>query len=236
MGAPCHRPVHRVTRPANVVSTLQVALFVAAAVLVTSTALAAQPCSPFEGGRVDAELLQLMRDAAEEGRLYRVVPGESKVGFCVQHFPGREFRGEFTNIVGGLVFPPVSAEQGQALLLIHTTSLESENTDLLPLVTGHDFMDTSRYPDILFVGHTAHWQSYTQGHIHGDLTLRGVTQPVIFELAIHPLDSGENNRPARILLRGRGQVNRMDFDMNRFRYFVSETVRLCMSVELVPWQ
>ena len=214
---------------------LKAALVVATA-LVTTTALAAQPCSPFEGGRVDTELLQLMRDAAEEGRLYRVDPGNSNVGFCVRHFPGQEFRGEFTNIVGGLVFPPVSTQQGQALLLIHTASLESENTTLLPLVTGHDFMDTSRYPEILFVGHTAHWQSYTQGHIHGDLTLRGVTQPVIFELAIHPLDNGENERPDRILLRGRSQVNRMDFDMNSYRYFVSETVRLCMSVELVPWQ
>ena len=235
MMAHCRRLLHRVAWSCTTVNILNAALLVATA-LVTATALAAQPCSPFEGGRVDAELLQLMRTAAEEGRLYRVDPGNSNVGFCVRHFPGQEFRGEFTNIVGGLVFPPVSTQQGQALLLIHTASLESENTTLLPLVTGHDFMDTSRYPEILFVGHTAHWQSYTQGHIHGDLTLRGVTQPVIFELAIHPLDNGENDRPARILLRGRSQVNRMDFDMNSYRYFVSETVRLCMTVELVPWQ
>ena len=235
MIVPCHHPVHRVTRCSHVASMLKAVLLVAT-VLVTATATAAQPCSPFEGGRVDADMLQLMRDAAEEGRLYRVDPGESQVGFCVRHFPGQEFRGEFTNIVGGLVFPPISTQQGQALLLIHTASLESENTTLLPLVAGHDFMDTSNYPDILFVGHTAHWQSYTQGHIHGNLTLRGVTQPVIFELAIHPLDIGENERPDRILLRGRSQVNRMDFDMNSYRYFVSETVRLCMTVELVPWQ
>jgi polyisoprenoid-binding protein YceI len=214
---------------------LRFALLVAT-VLVTATALAAQPCSPFEGGRVDTEVLQLMREAATDGRLYRVDPEASKVGFCVRHFPGQEFRGEFTNLVGGLVFPPVAAQHGQALLLIHTASLESEDSTLLPLVTGHDFMDTSSYPDILFVGHTAHWQSYTQGHIHGDLTLRGVTQPVIFELAIHPQDNGEDERPARILLKGRSQVNRMDFDINSYRYFVSNTVRLCMTVELVPWQ
>ena len=235
MIVPCHHPLHRVARPCNVVSMLNVALLVAT-VLVTATAQAVQPCSPFEGGRVAPELLQLMREAAAEGHLYRVDPGESTVGFCVRHFPGQEFRGEFTNIVGGLVFPPISTQQGQALLLIHTASLESDNTALLPLVAGHDFMDTSSYPEILFVGHTAHWQSYTQGHIHGDLTLRGITQPVIFELAIHPQDNGEDERPDRILLRGRSQVNRMDFDINSYRYFVSEEVRLCMTVELVPWQ
>ena len=235
MMAPCRRLLHRVARCRTTASMLKAALVVATA-LVTATAQAVQPCSPFEDGRVDAELLQLMRDAAEEGRLYRVDPGESKVGFCVRHFPGQEFRGEFTNIVGGLIFPPLSAQQGQALLLIHTASLESDNTSLLPLVTGHDFMDTSHYPDILFVGHTAHWQNHTQGHIHGDLTLRGVTQPVIFELSVHQQVTGVNARPGRILLQGRSQVNRMDFDINSYRYFVSETVRLCMTVELVPWQ
>ncbi len=231
----CRRPLHGVTRRCSAVSLLGIALLVAT-VLVTATVLAAQPCSPFEGGRVDPELLKIMRDAASSGRLYRVDPGASKVGFCVRHFPAQEFRGEFSNIVGGLVFPPVPAQNGQALLLIHTASLESQNHALLPLVTGHEFMDTGNYPDILFVGHTAHWQSYTQGHIHGDLTLRGITQPVLFEVDIHPQDSGENERPDRILLHGRSQVNRMDFDMNSYRYFVSQTVRLCMAVELVPWQ
>jgi polyisoprenoid-binding protein YceI len=216
-------------------SMLRIFLLIAA-VLAATAVLSAQPCTPFEGGRVDPEILQTMRDAARDGRLYRVDPGVSKVGFCVRHFPGQEFRGEFTNIVGGLVFPPLAAQQGQALLLIHTTSLQSENTDLLPLVAGHDFMDTSNYPEILFVGHTAHWQNYSQGHIHGDLTLHGVTQPVTFSLAVRALEDSEDNRPARILLQGRSQVERTRFDMNRYRFFVSETVRLCMNVELVPWQ
>ncbi|MCG6900571.1 MAG: YceI family protein [Gammaproteobacteria bacterium] len=204
--------------------------------LALGPAMADQPCTPFEGGRVDPGLLQIMREAASNGRLYRVDPQASKVGFCVRHFPGQEFRGEFTNIIGGLVFPPLSAQHGQALLLIRTASLSSENTTLLPLVTGQDFFDASHYPEILFVGHTAHWLNNTEGHIHGDLTLHGVTQPVTFSLALRPLEDGEEERPARILLQGRGQVQRTSFNMNSYRFFVSETVQLCLDVELVPWQ
>ncbi len=204
--------------------------------IATYTVVAGQPCSPFEGGRVDAEILRLMREAASEGRLYRVDPDNSRVGFCVRHFPGQEFRGEFTNIVGGLAFPPALAESGQALLLIHTNSLSSENTGLLPLVTGHDFMDTGNYPEILFVGHSAHWETRSQGHIHGDLTMRGVKQPVTFELALRALDLPGNAPPGRILLRGRSEVQRTDFDMRSYRLFVSETVRLCMDVELIRWE
>jgi len=100
-------------------------------------------------------------------------------------------------------------------------------------VAGHKFIDTSRYPDILFVGHTAHWQTDLQGHVHGDLTLRGVTQPVTFEVVIRTLEYGEGERPARIHLQGRSQVERRNFDMNSHRFFVSEIVRLCLDVELV---
>jgi polyisoprenoid-binding protein YceI len=211
-------------------------ILLATLALVLRTALGVEPCSPFEGGQVDAGLLQLMRQAAENGRLYRVDPVVSKVGFCVRHFPGQEFRGEFTNIVGGFMFPPILGQQSQALLLIHTTSLSSENTDLLPLVAGQQFLDTSSYPDILFVGHTAHWQTDLQGHIHGDLTLRGVTRPVTFEVVVRAQGYGEGEHPARIHLQGRSQVERRGFDMKSHRFFVSDTVRLCLDVELVHWK
>ena len=58
-------------------------------ILAVAAAVADAPCRPFEDGRVNPKLLEVMRGAASEGRLYRVVPDNSKVGFCVRHFPGR---------------------------------------------------------------------------------------------------------------------------------------------------
>ncbi|MGD2136620.1 MAG: YceI family protein [Gammaproteobacteria bacterium] len=210
---------------------------VLAVVLVVTGAAAGaeEPCAPFEGGRVDAALLQVMRDAAGEGRLYRVAPGESKVGFCVRHFPFQEFRGEFTRIVGGLALPPDPQGEGQALLLIHTTDMESSNKALDEVVRGHEFMDTERFPEILFVGRAFHWLDAHKGHIHGELTLRGRTQPVVFSVGIDALEEDPDGGYDRIYLHGTGQVNRYNFDMRSYRFFVSETVRLCLSVELVPW-
>ena len=76
----------------------------------------------------------------------------------------------------------------------------------------------------------------------GDLTLHGRTQPVIFDIAIDVYDALDDpgylddDRPARIHLSGTGQVNRLEFDMRSHRIMVSQTVRLCLSVDLVPWQ
>ena len=204
--------------------------------LVTGTAAATEPCTPFEDRRVDAELLAEMRMAAKEGRMYRVVTGNSRVGFCVRHFPFQEFRGEFINLVGGLALPPAPDQHGRALLLIHTTGMESSNPDLEHIVTGHQFMDIERYPEILFEGKAFHWYSPTHAHIHGDLTLHGVKQPVVFDIEVDTLEDGKQGRPELISLHGTGQVDRLQFDMRSHQFLVSQTVRLCLSVELERWE
>ena len=196
---------------------------------------AAEPCAPFEGGRVDAKFLQVMRDAASEGRLYRISPGKSRVGFCVRHFPFQEFRGEFANIVGGLALPPEPEGHGQALLLIKATTMESNDTGLVPLVQSKEFMDIQQYPEILFVGRAFQWVGPDKGYIYGDLTLRGKTQPVVFNVGVDVLEEGKDGKSERIYLHGTGQVNRYGFDMRNYRFMVSDTVNLCLSVELVRW-
>jgi polyisoprenoid-binding protein YceI len=198
----------------------------------SATALAGEPCTPFEQAHVDARLIQVMRDAAKQGRLYRVVPGESRVGFCVRHFPGKEYRGEFTSLVGGLTLPPAQDQFGQALLLIHTTDMASSNPDMDDVVRGHAFMDTARFPQILFIGRAFQWITPLSGYIYGDLTLHGKTNPVVFAIQVEAADSNPDGRLERIHLRGNGQVNRREYNMNERRLTVSETVRLCLSVEL----
>lgn len=204
--------------------------------LLTSLgALAIEPCKPFEDGRVDPRVLEVMRRAASEGRLYRVDPEESKVGFCVRHFPQKEFRGEFTNIVGGLVLPTNGDKYGQALLLIHTTSMKASNEGLAPLVKSREFMDTENYPEILFTGRAFEWLGPLRGYIYGDLTLRGITQPVTFSVGLEIVDEGLGGLPDRIRLQGNGKVNRYQFNMRSHRIMISNTVELCLDVELVPW-
>ena len=209
------------------------ALFVC---LLANGTAAVEPCTPFEDGRVDAALIAAMRKAASEGRMYRVDPDSSNVGFCVRHFPFQEFRGEFRNLVGGLALPPDPGQYGHALLLIHSASLVSENSDLVPLVIGHSFIDAERYPEILFVGRRFVWLDDRQARIYGELSLHGRTRPVIFNVEIERLADKDTLAGQHIRLQGTTLVNRFQFDMRNYQYFVSEQVKLCLSAELVPWE
>lgn len=204
--------------------------------LLANTAAAVEPCAPFEGGRVEAGLIEAMRKAAREGRMYRIDADTSSVGFCVRHFPFQEFRGEFRSLVGGLALPPDPAQYGHALLLIHSASLVSQSSDLVPMVIGHSFIDAERYPEILFVGRRFVWLGDRQARIYGELTLRGRTRPVIFNVDIEQDTASVPESERRIRMRGTTQVNRIQFDMDSYRYFVSDQVKLCLAVELVPWK
>ncbi len=202
--------------------------------LFTGFSNADTPCAPFKD-RVDPNILTAMKEAAVSGRLYRVNPDSSRVGFCVRHFPKQEFRGEFNNIVGGLAVPPDLANIGQALLLVHTTSLQSESKALIPLAKGSYFMNTTHYPEILYVGRRFEWITQAHAHIYGELTLRGVTKPVMFDADLHLSNDLDTEQADSIRLRGKSQINRFEYDMRSHRFFVSETIRLCVDVVLVPW-
>ncbi len=153
----------------------------------------------------------------------------------MRHFPFQEFRGEFTNIVGGLALPPDATQYGQALLLIHTSSLKSDNTALVPLVRGQNFMDTANYPEILYIGRRFEWLNPAQAHIYGELTLRGRTVPVIFDVEIDVPEDTDGNRGDRIRLRGVSHVSRFSFNMRSHRFIVSDRIQLCLAVELRRW-
>lgn len=204
--------------------------------LVATNLNAGEPCTPFEARRVDNQLLAEMRDAAHEGRLYRVVPGRARVEFCVRHFPFQEFRGSFTRLVGGLTVPSTLDRHGRALLLVHTTTMESSEPDLDSLVQSHEFMDVLHYPEILFVGRDFEWYSPNRARINGDLTLHGVTQPVTFDTELTVLENDVDDTPRTVFLKGTSEVSRLAFDMRSYRMLVSETVRLCLSVELTRWE
>ena len=122
----------------------------------------------------------------------------------------------------------------------NTTSLYCATIDGLGAVgdgahAAHEFMDTDHYPEILFVGRAFEWLAPLQGYIYGDLTLRGITQPVVFNVGIDVLEEGLGDQPDRIFLQGTGQVSRYQFDMHHHRFTIGETVRLCLDVEMAPW-
>jgi polyisoprenoid-binding protein YceI len=182
-------------------------------------------CGAFSDEMVDSGVVATMVRAAEDGHLYRIDKAASRMGFCVGGSLLGEVHGDFGDFEGGLALLP-NADPGRALVLVRTHSLETHNGVTNLVAKGENFFDVDRYPEILFVGTDFEWTSASAGRLHGNLTMRGTTRPVTFQVEFTQVASAED----RIVVTATTDVNRTDFGMTGLEKIVSDRVRLCLRV------
>jgi polyisoprenoid-binding protein YceI len=186
-------------------------------------------CEPFMDGRVDESLLSGMLSAAEDGHLYRIQPGSSQVGFCVNSALKR-IEGNFTEFKGGITLGNGEANNGQTLVLIRTDSLDTQGALVRSLLKGESFFDVEKYPDVLFVSNSFEWTGADTAIMKGDLTLRGITRPILFEVTLTPAKTG------MITVKATATINRAEFGMDKLDSIVNGEVQLCLSVEALKFE
>ncbi|MCG6899824.1 MAG: YceI family protein [Gammaproteobacteria bacterium] len=195
-------------------------------------------CSPFKNGKVDAQLLANMLDAADSGYLYRIKKDTSQVGFCVSS-GWTEVKGNFHEFSGGLTLLPddnvTGTSDDQAMLIIRTASLDTRSTTVENLIKGESFFDVTKYPEILFVSHGFEWTGRDTAKILGDLTVHGVTRPVTLQVTLSPVKQLSNSTAERVQVKAKTTIQRSDFDMHNMPGLVSDTVTLCISVEAIRY-
>ncbi|MGB5396096.1 MAG: YceI family protein [Gammaproteobacteria bacterium] len=184
-------------------------------------------CAPFKNAQVDTGLMSAMLQAAEQGDLYRIQPGTSKMGFCVDS-PLGMVEAEFRSFKGGMALQQ-ETRQNSALVSIDVASLETNSGFIEAMLKSESFFDIEQYPDILFVSTSFEWLSEQKAILKGELTLHGVTREVAFYVEMHKLDSVPGDD--RIMVKATTTIQRSEFGMYTLSPVVSDRVNLCMSVD-----
>jgi len=194
-------------------------------------------CEPFKDGKVDASLLSTMLDAARDGYLYRIEKDTSQVGFCVStRFS--EVKGHFHEFSGGLALTPAKATShaGQAMIVIKTASLDTDGSLIENLIKGERFFDVEKHPEILFISRGFKWTGKDTATISGDLTVHGVTRPVVFNVTLTSVKGTSGSTVNRMVVKATTTIHRSQFGMDNMSKLVSDSVDLCMSVEVVRYE
>ena len=192
-------------------------------------------CSPFKDGVVDETLLANMLSAAQDGHLYRIQETSSRVGFCADSKLSR-IEGTFRGFQGGMALNPDDNGNGQTMILIRTDSLDTENAFIKSMIKGEGFFDVDHYPEVLFVSKGFQWTGLDSAVLAGDLTMRGITKPVTFNVSLTSLDNRQVTQARKILVKATTTINRVDFGMKSLSSVVNNSVQLCMSVEALKYQ
>jgi polyisoprenoid-binding protein YceI len=106
----------------------------------------------------------------------------SNVTFGVTHLVIAEVEGRFTDFNVTLTQPNPDTFVGASVNAeIKTASISTDNADRDKHLVSNDFLNAEKYPVIAFKSKTFEQTGKDTYKIHGDLTIRDVTQPVVLD-------------------------------------------------------
>lgn len=151
---------------------------------------------------------------------YRLEREHSRVLFKVNHLGFSTYIAPFTGVEARLDFDPDAPEAMKVQATIQAASVETlfpdPAYDFNAQIAGPDFLDAARFPEITFASTAIERTGENTAKVTGDLTLRGVTRPVVLDVTYN---GGWGNMPmdpagARIGFSATGSLNRSDFGMS----------------------
>lgn len=174
-------------------------------------------------------------------------PGHSDAAFAVRHMMVSHMRGLFKNVRGSMDFDPDNPADAAAVeATINAAGIWTGDDARDAHLRGADFLDVETYPEIAFRSTEVRCAGEADFRVAGDLTLRGVTRPVV--LATHYLgrwqcpywEGGKDLGPtARIGFVATTAINRHHFGvswnapMDRGGMVVGDEVAITLDVEAI---
>jgi polyisoprenoid-binding protein YceI len=142
-------------------------------------------------------------------------PDHSAAAFAVRHMMVTWVRGIFTKITGTLSFDPLNVAASVVEVGIEAGSLFTGVEKRDGHLKSADFLEVEKYPSITFKSTRVEPVGLDGAWVHGDLTIRGVTRPVVLDVhwagPSHFNDEGITY--TSFGFRAETMINREDFGM-----------------------
>lgn len=135
--------------------------------------------------------------------------------FRVNHLGFSSFTGRFTRYDAQLDFDPKNPGTARVDVTIDPRSITTDSAPegfLEMLATGKEWLDANEFPEMKFTSRRVEVVSPEILRVHGDLTLRGISKPLVLEArfnggyASHPFEPA-----ARIGFSAEGTFKRSDY-------------------------
>ena len=103
----------------------------------------------------------------------------SQITFSVRHMMISNVRGRFENFTGDVDFNETDPARSAVTVQIDPASINTRDQKRDGHLRSPDFFDVEKYPVITFKSNRVEKFDETHAKIHGDLTIRGVSHPVV---------------------------------------------------------
>jgi len=158
---------------------------------------------------------------------YTVDPGHSQVTFTVNHLGFSTYRGLFGSLTGSMTIDPKTPAKAKVSIDIPMSGITTTVEKLDEHLKAADFFDAAKYP-------TAHFESTSvrvmgkTAKISGNLTIKGVTKPVVLDAVF--VGAGTMMGKRTIGFDATTTIKRSDFGVSYGIPLVPDAVPLQISV------
>jgi polyisoprenoid-binding protein YceI len=150
---------------------------------------------------------------------YALDKAHASLIFRVSHLGFSHYTARFRRFDAQLQFDPANLAASRVTATVDARSIETDfpdpaKLDFNAMLQNEQWLDTQRYPEMTYRSERVELVGANRMRIHGELTLHGVTRPVVLEAtynggyAGHPMDPH-----ARVGFSAQATLKRSDFGM-----------------------
>ena len=148
-----------------------------------------------------------------ETTVWNIDPVHSSAEFKVKHMMITNVKGRFTHIKGTLEFDGADLTKSKVEATIEAASIDTRNADRDAHLKSADFFDVEKFPALSFTSTRITEVAPGELKVEGDLTVRGVTRPVVFDVE-GPSEPGKDPwGNMRIGWSATTKINRKDYGL-----------------------
>lgn len=148
---------------------------------------------------------------------YELDKAHTSLLFKVNHLGFSTFTGRFTRYDARLAFDPAKLSDSSVNVTIDPTSISTDNAPagFLENLAGAQFLDAAKFPEMKFTSRSVEDAGNGAFRIRGELTLHGVTRPLVLEAHYNGGYAGHPYDPhARVGFSAHGAFKRSDFGVS----------------------
>jgi polyisoprenoid-binding protein YceI len=167
---------------------------------------------------------------------YSIDPAHSSVSFTVSHVVGR-VTGHFDKFSGDFDYTADKPAAWKSQASIETTSINTGIEKRDNHLRSAEFLDVQKFPTMTFKSTGVTDVKGNMAKLHGDLTLHGVTKPVVLDLEILGVAKDPFGKGMRAGASAKGQINRLDYGVGPasgpMASMVGKEINITIDVEAV---
>lgn len=162
---------------------------------------------------------------------YVIEKPHTQVLFAVDHLGFSRSHGKFLDFDGELSFDPQEWTRSSVSVAIRTASVDMDDYEWEKHLKGEDFFDVKRFPEMTFTGTRIEATGERTGRLHGELTLLGVTRPVILDVTLNKAGPHPIARKDWVGFSARTALKRSEFGMKYGLPMIGDEVQVILQVE-----